>query len=76
MSGTVYANRRPPAANRQTAFCDEWAFPFNGRSEKSGIDEWKGRCHLPPSGGKLHIPHFTMNGRSHLTWAFRKIGHP
>ena len=56
-----------PMSGKVGAFYDEWAFPFNGRSEKSGIDEWKGRCDLPPSGGKLHLPHFTMNGRSHLT---------
>ena len=37
------------------------AFPFNGRS-----DEWKSWCNLPPSGGKLQLPFFTMSGRSHL----------
>ena len=47
---------------------DEWAFPFNGRSKKSGIDEWKGRCNLPPSGCRLYIPHFTDE------WAFRFNG--
>ena len=49
----------PPLFKDGLGFPDEWAFPFNGRSEKSGIDEWKGRCNLPPSDDKLHLPHFT-----------------
>ena len=35
-----------------------------GVPEKSGIDEWNGRRNLPPAGVKLHILHFTMDGRS------------
>ena len=25
-----------------------------------GTDEWKCRCNLPPAGGKLHLPYFSM----------------
>ena len=25
--------------------------------------KWKCRCNLPPAGGKLHLPHFPMNGQ-------------
>ena len=31
-----------------------------------GTDEWKSLCNLLPLGGKLHLPHTTINGRSHL----------
>ena len=53
---------------------DEWAFPSNAMAFPSNgrSDEWKGRCNLPPpSGGKLHLPHFTdewafpFNGNAH-----------
>ena len=40
--------------------------PPKCRPPASGVDEWKSRCNLPPGGGKLHLPRFTINGRSHL----------
>ena len=44
-----------------------------GVPEKSGIDDWKSRCNLPPAGGKLHLLHFTMNGRSRWLNLLKKV---
>jgi hypothetical protein len=39
-----------------------------GVPEKIGADDWKSQCNVPPSGGKLHLPIFSMD------WA-SMIGH-
>ena len=58
------------------AFYNEWASPFNGRSEKSGIDEWKSRCNFPPAGGKVAPPAFNDGLGVPIKWAFRKWERP
>ena len=47
--------------------------PIRETNENSGIDEWKSLCNLPPAGGKLHLPHFTMNGRSRWLNLLKKV---
>ena len=57
MSGNVGATCRLWAASCNSRIC-----PCIG-SWQPGTDEWKCRCNLPPAGGKLHLPHFPMNGQ-------------